>query len=106
MKEITSETIKDSVWNCFSTRKTTNHKKSHLQISKHVYWFSIKDEVTDEDDLFYSWSYDYRWYLNQLRKKGLVDYVTHGRKNYYCLTELAIKLSTVDTYDSVMNQVE
>ena len=34
------------------------------------FWADHKNEIKEDDDVFYTWNYDIRWAATELRKKG------------------------------------
>ena len=41
--------------------------------------------VTEDDDVFYTYGYDVRWSLQQLRNEGLTSFVKREGKNFHYL---------------------
>ena len=56
-----------------------------LEITKLVYNALIELGTTPDDDVFYSYGYDVRWSLQQLRKEGITSFRKEGKRSFHYL---------------------
>ena len=56
-------------------------------VSKAVYQTLKEDGLTEDDDSFYTWSYDLRWCLKRLRDAGFIKRESQGRRGMWSLNK-------------------
>ena len=83
---------------------------SITDVSKALYQVLKDDGMNEEDDSFYTWSYDMRWCLKRLRDANIIIRKSQGRKGMWSLNREEITLcsydKTFDEYQGILDEFE
>ncbi len=86
---MTKNELKEIVRDCMLTENINSNKIGFtlIEITKLVYSSLVKHGITPDDDIFYSYQYDLRWCLQELRNEGFTSFKKMGKFNVHCLCE-------------------
>tara|TARA_R110002012_G_scaffold87989_1_gene217141 strand:+ start:884 stop:1156 length:273 start_codon:yes stop_codon:yes gene_type:complete len=85
---ITKTQLKQITYDSMVTEQTQSGESEFtlIEISKMVYHSLTELGITPEDDVFYTYQYDLRWCLQQLREEGVTNFKKVGKINLHFLT--------------------
>ena len=86
--QITNQQLKQITYDCMMMEEAHSGESefTFIEITRLVYNELIELGITPDDDLFYTYQYDLRWCLQQLRADGVTAFEKKGNLNYHYLS--------------------